>query len=1204
MRFSQFLLRGALCLAVLAGVVNAQSIAVLSGAQGTSTTIPLYSAIPTVNPLAPQGTIDPVPAGAFQVLAVPDGTKFYVLSNANPGITVVPSNFKNQRQIATALQAAPVKGGLSGDGKRLVILTSTAAYLIDTATDQLINSSGFSVNGTPVDVAFSLDSQTAYVVSRTNGTAYVLPIDLAFNTSGTALAVAVTGNSATGITTAPNGLLYLTAQNALIEMTPRPLALTQNGTIPVNGLPGKAQFTKDAATAVALNQTPATGAAMIFDIANRRVTLASNANLAGATLDRLLIANSNRIFVYSSQSRTIYELSLGGGFTESGLRTNIPTTNVGSFIPSNEVDAKTLFVTAVSNGVNTLYQVDIASNALTTQQNLPSSAGQTLAWMGSNPTSGATSISGFNVTQTVAAGGTSLPLVARVVDSQGRPVYGARVDFAATNSATFVGSQGSSSTSTFTGYDGFTQVYVSIPVGGTSSQVTASSAGTATIAYTITVPGSNTGGGTCTSNCSASAMTVVGGNGQLVFEQGLATQLLMVQVKDSSGNPVANQTVVFAVTQGIGTLSCPGIGDQFPYIPNSPCTFDQANLNALDAVTDGKGYAAVKFLASSTFGQSWAQTIVSATSTAGTANFTLNTILASIPNGGGQAPLPGVYLLAPAALPNGYRTITGTAGQTIPSAIQVQVVAVVGPGTGQPIPGVALNVSGSGDATSPSAACANGIPLTDVNGVASCDVVLGGVTTSYAFPLNVNVGGAVSTPLVSIIVNPGLPGKIQVTQGDGQSGKPGTVFTLKAAVTTSSGTPSTGAPVQWAITQGTATLSNQASVTDSQGNAQATITLGSTPGKVVVRLTAGAGSSTTSATFNLTVVPAITVGAITAVSGSGQTATVLQPFGAPLVVKVTDTSGAPVAGTAVTFQASGVIVTFGSAAATTDANGQATTSVTAGANPGTATITASSNGFQTTFTLTLVPMGPSIDATSFRNAASGAQGLSPCGIATVTGAGLAKDIQGTVFGTNYIGPLPYTLANATITVNGIQAPIFWVSNTASGGEAIAFQTPCEITPGPASVIVGYSGGTKTVSGVNVVAFQPALFETIFGGKRYAVLLHASDGSYVTPDNPARRGENLKMFVTGLGPVTPATATNRAGVGGQKPTALITAGLNNAGVPVVAAEYMPGGIGIYTITFTVPNDTQTGDYQVVGLVISDPADPNTPIYANGSFVKVI
>ena len=44
-------------------------------------------------------------------------------------------------------------------------------------------------------------------------------------------------------------------------------------------------------------------------------------------IDRLLIANSNRIFVYSSQSRTIYELSLGGGFTESGLRTNIPTTN-------------------------------------------------------------------------------------------------------------------------------------------------------------------------------------------------------------------------------------------------------------------------------------------------------------------------------------------------------------------------------------------------------------------------------------------------------------------------------------------------------------------------------------------------------------------------------------------------------------------------------------------------------------------------------------------------------------------------------------------------------------------------------------------------------------------------------------------------------------------------------------------------------------
>ena len=85
MRLSQFLFRGALCLAVSAGVVGAQSIAVLTGPQGTSTNVQIYTANP---PLAPQSTISPVPAGAFQILTTPSGSKNYILSNTAQAITV------------------------------------------------------------------------------------------------------------------------------------------------------------------------------------------------------------------------------------------------------------------------------------------------------------------------------------------------------------------------------------------------------------------------------------------------------------------------------------------------------------------------------------------------------------------------------------------------------------------------------------------------------------------------------------------------------------------------------------------------------------------------------------------------------------------------------------------------------------------------------------------------------------------------------------------------------------------------------------------------------------------------------------------------------------------------------------------------------------------------------------------------------------
>jgi uncharacterized protein (TIGR03437 family) len=153
-------------------------------------------------------------------------------------------------------------------------------------------------------------------------------------------------------------------------------------------------------------------------------------------------------------------------------------------------------------------------------------------------------------------------------------------------------------------------------------------------------------------------------------------------------------------------------------------------------------------------------------------------------------------------------------------------------------------------------------------------------------------------------------------------------------------------------------------------------------------------------------------------------------------------------------------------------------------------------------------------------------------------------------------------------------------------------------------VVRVSGGNTTVNNVAVAKYQPGIFENIINGQRYAVLQHQSDGSYVTPDNPARRGEQLKMFVTGIGTGNPAIGTNRAGLGGQQPDAIISAvGVNNGGVRVIGSEYLPGAVGIYTITFEVPIDTAPGPYQNLGLIVADPADPNTPIYAPGSFLPI-
>jgi uncharacterized protein (TIGR03437 family) len=79
--------------------------------------------------------------------------------------------------------------------------------------------------------------------------------------------------------------------------------------------------------------------------------------------------------------------------------------------------------------------------------------------------------------------------------------------------------------------------------------------------------------------------------------------------------------------------------------------------------------------------------------------------------------------------------------------------------------------------------------------------------------------------------------------------------------------------------------------------------------------------------------------------------------------------------------------------------------------------------------------------------------------------------------------------------------------TNSGGqESVSVQVPCETTPGSSvPVAVNAGGGTATVN-IPVQIASPGIFETpMSDGVRRAVMVRA-DGSFVSLENPARRGE--------------------------------------------------------------------------------------------------
>lgn len=162
-------------------------------------------------------------------------------------------------------------------------------------------------------------------------------------------------------------------------------------------------------------------------------------------------------------------------------------------------------------------------------------------------------------------------------------------------------------------------------------------------------------------------------------------------------------------------------------------------------------------------------------------------------------------------------------------------------------------------------------------------------------------------------------------------------------------------------------------------------------------------------------------------------------------------------------------------------------------------------------------------------------------------------------------PLPTTLAGASVLVNDIPAPLFSVSPT-----QINFQMPYGLTGNFALIVARNAGGEATLRVARVDA-HPGIHLSGAEGD----ITH-SNGARVTEASPARPGEELFLFASGLGPVTPAVTT-----GQPAPPLLLTRTISNSVVRVGngAAEVRYSGlvwgyVGLYQINFVVPAG-QTG-----------------------------
>jgi len=1145
----------------LASTLAAQNLFVMPGGPSTNQTVSIFGGDPFVFKTSYQGS----PA-SLTALSNPAGTRYFVIAGSGTStVTMLDGTTLSVLQSFDLLNNGTA-GAITPDGRKLLV-TAGNLFIFDISGSGTTIPNPIPVNAgsSPTDIAVSLDSTRAFVLSPIDQR--LVAVDLTTN-AVLSTTVTIPGQS-TGVAVGPNGMVYVTTVNRVYEIDPRTMTLTLPDGIALNGRPGKLSFTADGRYALAVNQTPVAGnsCALLFDLASK--TLAGAIPNFGVVLDSITVAGNNRAFAIASQNQAIYEITISPfnigvpSFGSVGTLANVIGVATSTELPQ----PRFLYVATL----NSFYRFELSTYDLVGQIALTTTP-RAIVLAGPASTNPPTTFLQYNNNQTLIPSATSLPLVVRALDSTGRPASGATVSWSTSALGAVIQSAGTATNSL-----GFAQATVIAPGTTGTFTVSATIAGSLLATFTLTVTTATPSGG------ATGGIAIVSGNGQVVREFMVSPEPLVVVVRDTSGNPVPSATVDFSITQGQGTLTAGSIGSA-----------SAGGGTTLTMLTDANGQASAVYLA--TFispGFSFQQSTVTASSGGSSVNFTVTTTLATLPSGGFAAD-PSVTLTKPGEED---KRLQGQAGQTLTGAIVLSVYVTSGPQSGQPIPGVGVRATTGLDPTAgPTASCSGGTVLTDASGLATCDLVLGPKIGTAELQV---ITGGFNVKTITLTVTPGPPSQMRIVQGNNQSGDPGQrmPLALVAEVTDAGGNVLTGVPVAWeVVTPGTLTLSNVVSTSDYNGRVSALVTLGSTPGTHQVRVRSLQGTAV--ASFSVTVKVALSQ--LTKVSGDGQTAVTNQPFGAPLVVAAKDDQGRPVVGLQVSFAVISGSAALSATTATTNSQGQASVSVTAGSSAGGITIRASVGNFSVTFSLTSRLPGPTLSTGSFVNAAGGQAGVVPGSIVTIRGSGLAPNLQGCVEAGTIIGPLPTTLANVTVTFGSHLAPIFHVCNS-GGVEQVTVQAPFELGPGTVPVQVSVGGGSTLVNDVRVLYAQPGIFETVSAdGRRYAVVARPN-GTFVSPTNPAKRGEILRLYATGLGPVLPLAGTNQPGVPGQAVFLPVIVGVANAGVRVVSAEYAQNMIGIYVVTFELPADARTGTEVPLDLLVELP--DGTKAQAPGSRMAV-
>ena len=241
------------------------------------------------------------------------------------------------------------------------------------------------------------------------------------------------------------------------------------------------------------------------------------------------------------------------------------------------------------------------------------------------------------------------------------------------------------------------------------------------------------------------------------------------------------------------------------------------------------------------------------------------------------------------------------------------------------------------------------------------------------------------------------------------------------------------------------------------------------------------------------------------------------------------------------------------------------------------TVTATYNGSTAVTSLALNSTGstsgttPSITALS--NGASYQQAFAPGGILTIWGSQLASATQQSAS-----IPLPLDASGVEVLIDGIAAPLYYVSPG-----LINVQIPYDATTGTATLSVNNNGQISSRT-FTVTAQAPGIF--------------IDQNGRVVPSSSASRGQEIAIYITGAGNVSPIVSTGAAPDSTTAVASLpqavqpVTVTVGGVNASIDFAGIPPGLVGVMQINFTVPQNVNPGVQPVIIKVGSTASAPAT------------